>query len=380
MVSLKLLINVRSKIQQDMMRPKSALFYLDELQVVADDFIEYILRRRDPETLVNGNFLRELHQWAFESISLAAIDQRMGLLEPNPDEEIKRLIKAVEVIVDGFADLAFGVPLYKILPNPRWHGNFRKCEDAFNVAVDIIKVRLAEAIKIIEDKKVANGGEYDSEGSILEKFLRKTGPDSPIPKVSALDMVFAGIDTTGNSSGFLLYNLAMNPDKQELLRKEMQGLSEPMTERDAGKTRYLRACLKESMRVYPTVDAMIRVLPEDLVIRGYNVPKGTLFMWQANILGRDPKYFDNPDEFMPERWLNPESKKKIHAFTTLPFSYGPRMCIGKRFAELEIQVLMYKILKRFRVEWAGSPGSPMETFTKLTNEPNQELKFKFIEL
>ena len=80
---------------------------------------------------------------------------------------------------------------------------------------------------------------------------------------------------------------------------------------------------------------------------------------------------------MPERWLR-GSGENIHPFAVLPFSYGPRMCIGKRFAELEIQVLVCKLLQRYRIEWMGA--EKMGLTTRLFNIPSEPLKIKFVPL
>jgi hypothetical protein len=82
------------------------------------------------------------------------------------------------------------------------------------------------------------------------------------------------------------------------------------------------------------------------------------------------------DQFIPERWI--EDKQEIHPFAIRPFGHGPRMCIGKRFAELEIQLGIVKLLQNFRVEWASKDSiSPL---SKMINVPDKKLQFKFIDL
>jgi cytochrome P450 len=120
----------------------------------------------------------------------------------------------------------------------------------------------------------------------------------------ALDMVNAGIDTTGNTLAFFVYNLSRNPEKQQKLREEVQSFgSGNLTVQDVGKMKYFRACLNESMRMLPTIPYMGRLMPHDFVLRGYNIPAGTFIMWSAILLGKDPELFPNPDKFLPERWI-----------------------------------------------------------------------------
>jgi len=105
----------------------------------------------------------------------------------------------------------------------------------------------------------------------------KNGPKSPIPYIMAFDLVFAGIDTTGNTLSFLIYNLSRNQDKQEKLRKEIQSFGRSvLTVQDVGQMPYFKACLQESFRLSPTLNSLIRVLPQDSVIGGHKIPAGML--------------------------------------------------------------------------------------------------------
>jgi cytochrome P450 len=125
-----------------------------------------------------------------------------------------------------------------------------------------------------------------------------------------MDMINAGIDTTGNTLAFLIYNLARNPDKQQKLREEIQSFgSGKLSASDVGKMKYFHACLKESLRVLPTVPYMGRLLPEETIIRGYKIPAKTFVMWSAIITGKDPEIFPNPEKFLPERWI--EGKENV---------------------------------------------------------------------
>ena len=93
-------------------------------------------------------------------------------------------------------------------------------------------------------------------------------------------------------------------------------------------------------------------------------------------MGQDPKQFPDPEKFIPERWI--ENKKEIHPFSVRNFSHGPRMCIGKRFAELEIQVAVTKLLQNFQIEWAADYD--LETFTELIITPTKPLILKFVDI
>ena len=119
--------------------------------------------------------------------------------------------------------------------------------------------------------------------------------------------------------------MARNPEKQEKLRQEILSFGkEDMTAQDIGQMRYFRACLQESFRMNPTIANMIRVLPHDTVIRGYNIPAGTMVTWFNSVIGNDPNLFPEPDKYIPERWIdNPDLEKYF-----VPFTKGSRQCLG----------------------------------------------------
>ncbi len=141
---------------------------------------------------------------------------------------------------------------------------FREAEDLVSTYIDFIRDRVFEAAERIKNKmeksRDMENAEESTTGeiSVLEKLICKCDPESTVPTVMAFDMVVAGIDTTGNTLGFLLYNLAKHPEVQERLREEvMNDLSEIPTPTQLGKMRYYRACLRESFRTHPTAMASL---------------------------------------------------------------------------------------------------------------------------
>lgn len=151
------------------------------------------------------------------------------------------------------------------------------------------------------------------------------------------------------SSIGIMYHLAKNPEKQAILREEvMSKLPERTSQLDAQKMAnmpYLRACIKEAARMNPVTLGNIRTLPHDVVMSGYRIPKGFEVSTANNILMNDDKYYKDSGKFLPERFLKTHDDVSIkgkHPFVYLPFGFGPRMCVGRRFAELEMEVLISK--------------------------------------
>lgn len=98
--------------------------------------------------------------------------------------------------------------------------------------------------------------------------------------------------------------------------------------------------------MYSTVIGNGRTLQEDTVICGYNIPKGIQVVFPTIVTGTMEDYCTNADKFKPERWLKMNqggSGEHIHPFASLPYGYGARMCLGRRFADLEMQILLAKV-------------------------------------
>lgn len=187
----------------------------------------------------------------------------------------------------------------------------------------------------------------------------------------------------------MIYNLAKNPDKQEKLREELMSIlpekDTPLTGDNMKQMPYLRAVIKESLRLYPPAMVNSRRTTENLVIRGYQVPKDVDIMMGMLHIYRNEAYFGSPTQFVPERWLRqpqdeticPHSMKQSHPFSYLPFGFGSRFCAGKRIAEMEIEVFMSRLFRNYKVEWHHSDLKMKATLVVI---PDGDLKFKMIKL
>ena len=118
------------------------------------------------------------------------------------------------------------------------------------------------------------------------------------------------------------------------------------------KLHYMKMCLKESMRVTPSISVHVRVMKEDTSIGGVLLPKNTPVM--ADLLGisLDERFWDNPLEFKLERW---ENRKDIDPFAYIPFGIGPRMCVGRRIAEVQMQLITAHLCTSYKIHLEKEP-------------------------
>jgi len=176
-------------------------------------------------------------------------------------------------------------------------------------------------------------------------------------------LVFAGVDTTHHLLLWNILNLAKYTDKQEILRKEILsvvGEDGPLEPKHLKSLPYLTQCIRETHRLTSTSWHLTRRrLSEDSAVGGYSIPKNTILTLCLMQIQYDPKYVDDADKFIPERWRPEEVAKRKgtpkeildHPLLAKPFGYGQRMCIGARVAELEIKALIIRLLQDYTFEW-----------------------------
>lgn len=148
----------------------------------------------------------------------------------------------------------------------------------------------------------------------------------------------------------ILYQLATRPEEQQKVYEELKRVipnpDTPLSIQLLDQCHYLKAFIKEVFRVYSTVIGNGRTLQEDTVICGYNIPKGIQVVFPTIVTGTMEEYCSNATKFMPERWLKASqggTGGHMHPFASLPYGYGARMCLGRRFADLEMQILLAKV-------------------------------------
>ncbi|KAJ1357403.1 hypothetical protein KIN20_015538 [Parelaphostrongylus tenuis] len=155
-----------------------------------------------------------------------------------------------------------------------------------------------------------------------------------------------------------LFNIARHPDIQDELRSEVNSVVGRLEEIDPAiltKLPYLRACIKETFRLFPIGTEISRILQKDLVLSGYRVPSGTPVDINTNVLMKTTTLFEEPLSFNPKRWLRTTDRQEFHPFAFLPFGIGPRMCAGRRFAEQDLQVALCRLVQHFRISHHYAP-------------------------
>ncbi|KAL4559753.1 hypothetical protein LXL04_031898 [Taraxacum kok-saghyz] len=170
-------------------------------------------------------------------------------------------------------------------------------------------------------------------------------------KALLLDAYTAGTDTTATVLEWAMAELLKNPVVMKKAQDEVRGVlvgRDSVTEEDIEKMSYLKAVIKETLRLHPPLPMLVpNISSKDVKVMGYDIAKGTLVITNVWAIGRDPKYWDDPEEFRPERFLGSKIDFKGHDFELIPFGAGRRICPGIAFAMSTNENLLATLISKF---------------------------------
>ncbi|GLT40275.1 hypothetical protein SLA2020_144230 [Shorea laevis] len=177
-------------------------------------------------------------------------------------------------------------------------------------------------------------------------------------KAVILDVFSAGTDTTYSSLEWAMTELLRHPNVMKQLQKEVReiaGEKSDIKEKDLEKMHYLKAVIKETLRLHPPFPLLLpRESAQDVEVMGYNIAAGTWVIVNAWAIGRDPMSWEQPEEFIPERFLNSSIDFKGHDFQLIPFGSGRRGCPGILFATTINELFLANLVHKF--DWTLPSG------------------------
>nr|XP_016435349.1 PREDICTED: cytochrome P450 76AD1-like isoform X1 [Nicotiana tabacum] len=164
-----------------------------------------------------------------------------------------------------------------------------------------------------------------------------------------VELLMAGSDTSAITMEWVMAELLRNPHELQKVREEILqqiGIERPVKESDIEKLPYLQAVVKETMRLHPTVSLLLpHKAQNDIDVLGYTVPKNTQVLVNAWAIGRDPKSWEKPLEFMPERFIKSSVDYKGRNFEFIPFGAGRRICPGMSLAIRMVNLMLASIIQ-----------------------------------
>ncbi|HKF51505.1 MAG TPA: cytochrome P450 [Candidatus Acidoferrales bacterium] len=311
---------------------------------------------------------RDLHQ---EMMALTLDIVGKALFGAEVLHRADRVGVALETAMKQFTRVAgWAFLLPESFPVPgTWRMN-RATRQLDDVIYGIIRERRARG------QNSGAGDSHDLLGSLLEICDDDGRPLSDLQlRDNLMTLFLAGHETTAIALSWTWYLLAKNPEVEGKLHAELNEVLDGRapTAEDLPRLPYTEMVIKESMRLYPPAWGIGRQSRTDFEVGGYQLPAYTnIFMLQW-VTQRDPRWYSNAAQFMPERWReDPVRTGKIPRFAYFPFGGGPRVCIGAGLAMMEATLMLATIAERYRFTLV--PEHPVELFPSVTLRPRHGIK------
>ncbi|XP_062915029.1 cytochrome P450 3A24-like [Mobula hypostoma] len=228
---------------------------------------------------------------------------------------------------------------------------------------------------MIDSQATVTNSEHQSK---VNDSTHKALTDSEV-LAQCIGFIVAGYGTISITLSNVLYNLAMHPDVQKKLQQEIDEAFPNKAQPTYGVMRleYLEMVISETLRLYPPAPRLERVCKKDVKLNGVAIPKGTVVVVPVYVLHRDTKYWEEPEEFRPERFSK-EEWKSSNSCILLPFGLGPRNCIAMRFAQFVIKMGLVSLLQRLTFVPCKETPVPLEIDVKGPMHPKKPIILKLV--
>lgn len=297
------------------------------------------------------NLEKELYRWSLNVITAILLGaDGYCMAKGHLQEMLEKLANTVSSVFESSVKLQLlPAVLAQKLQLPVWKRFVHSVDGALTTSKILVTTLL--------EKHSANNG-------LLQKMQQENLQQDEIVKLVA-DLILAAGDTTAYTMEWLLYLIAKNHKIQEQLRNSLKLEPNPVL---------LKNCIRETLRLYPVAPFITRYLPKNTTISGYHIPKDTLVIMSLYTISRDSKYFKNPENFNPERWLRTDSNK-IMQQASLPFAMGARSCIGRKIAEVQLQLALAYLVRNFNIKLCED--REVEMVLKMVAVPKEPVRLQF---
>jgi cytochrome P450 len=319
---------------------------------------------------------RMLQQWQpgqvfdvhVEAMALTLEIAAKTLFDAEAVQDVAEVSQAIDQVMEQIA-VRFRRPFWipDAIPLP---GNFRYRRGVQRLDQLVARI-IAERRDKIEDR-----------GDLLSLLMLardETGQPMGARQIrdEVITMLLAGHETTALTLSWTWYLLGQHPVIDAQLAEEVHAVlgERSPTVDDLPRLRFTGQVVSEALRLYPPAYAIGREALADCEIGGYLVPAGTTVYASPWVMHRDPRWFDDPQAFRPERW-DGNLAKQLPRFAYMPFGGGPRICIGNRFAVMESTLILAAVAQRFRLEWQSD--RPVQLMPSITLRPKNGVWVKLV--
>jgi cytochrome P450 len=318
------------------------------------DYTQRLLERwRDGEE-------RDAHQ---EMMRLTLQIVGKTLFDADVEHDAKDVGKSLELLLEIGANFRRTIFVPHWLPTATNRRVKREIAQLEKILYRIIAERRASGRDAGDLLSMLLAAQDDDGSRMTDKQLRD----------EAITLFLAGHETTASTLSWAWWLLAQNPAVERKLHAELDAILGdriPSLD-DLPNLAYTGHVITETLRLYPAAWGLARLVVEDHEIAGYPVTKGMGVAMAQWVVHRDPRWYDDPEKFLPERWES-DLMKRLPKFAYFPFGGGPRQCIGNTFALMEAALVLATIAQKFRLRLA--PNHPVEPLASITLRPRHGVR------
>ncbi|XP_041856776.1 sterol 26-hydroxylase, mitochondrial-like [Melanotaenia boesemani] len=367
--------NLRVLLNKRMLHPKDSAQYAGVINEVVRDFTKRIqyLRQCSPTGDLVTDIGNELYLFSLEGIASILFETRLGCLEKEIPAGTQDFINAIAQMF-SYSMAVVITPKWSRNLLPYWGRYIAGWEGIFSFAITLIDKKM----EVIQERVNNN---KDVEGEYLTYLLSNTQMSTKDVYASIAELLLAGVDTTSNTLTWALYQLSKHPQVQDRLFKEVSTMvpaGQVPTAAEVTRMPYLRAVIKETLRMYPVVPMNARIITErSICLGGYQFPKKTGFTLCHYAISHDEDAFPEPYTFKPERWLR-DGRERPNPFGSIPFGFGVRGCVGRRIAELEMYLVLFQLIRQFEIKADPMLGE-LKSINRTVLVPDKQLNLHFVD-
>ncbi|KAL8615222.1 hypothetical protein ACOMHN_029238 [Nucella lapillus] len=338
----------RRTLNPKLMKPQAAGHYLQGMNEATEEFVSRLRYLKDAQA-DRGSVRQlplEINKYTMEAVGRVLLNVRIGALDTNMSPKSRAFIEAIGVMfLTGHQLIAFA-KVQQILRTRVWRQHVQAWDTIYSISNELMADQVDAAQRRLQEESSTQDPESTTD---LISHMVAAGTLTREEIIDNLTETFmGGVDTVANGVAFMLYLLSINQSAQAKLRAEVDSVlgRRFCSMGDLQAMPYLKAVVKETLRLFPPIPINARVTQEEVVISNYRIPKGTIIMLNNYTMSRDERIFKDPDVFVPDRWLRAEVAS-WHPFSAIPFGYGVRSCVGRRVSENLMYLAAIQMVQNF---------------------------------
>jgi cytochrome P450 len=304
--------------------------------------------------------IRDVHQDMMQLTLEIVVKTLFGA---DTSVEARDVGAAIEVLAQHFSSQSVYILPLSFLPTPGRIRLERAIKKLDRIIHQIIRMRRESREENHDLLSLLLQAQDDDGSRMTDQQLRD----------EVMTLFLAGHETTALTLSWTWYLLAQHPEIERKLVAELKAAlnGRPPAVTDLPRLPYAEMIIKESMRLYPPAWIIGREAVSGFEINGYSFPAGAQVSMSPWLMQRDPRYFDQPEEFRPERWAG-DQIKQLPKYAYFPFGGGPRLCIGNSFAMMEAILILATIIQRYHLDLV--PDQMVKPMPSITLRPKNGVK------